>query len=120
MSTEQSGDDLLRRFASGGFEQLINDEPELLSQYLEERASTKGLAASLFLAEAIRRFYTLSLAHDEAGGIQVDFVRALDRLVRHSLAEIESADPSRAAKLAKSFRDEVFVRVGGYDPRAQY
>jgi len=99
MSTEQSGEDLFRRFAADGFEQLTNDEPEQLSQYLEKQASITGSAASVFLAQAIREAYTLFLEHNEAGGVQVDFVRALDRLVHDSLGEIESADPSRAATL---------------------
>jgi hypothetical protein len=120
MSTEQSGEDLFRRFAAGGFEQLIHGEPEQLSQYLEKQASATGSAAFVFVAQAIREVYTLFLEHNEAGGIQVDFVRELDSLVHDSLAQIENADPSRAATAAKNLRDEVLVRVRRYDPRAHY
>jgi hypothetical protein len=75
MSANQSGEDLFRRLAAGGFEQLTADEPERLSQYLEERACATGLASWAFLAQAVREVYTLFLEHNEAGGIQLGFVR---------------------------------------------
>jgi hypothetical protein len=72
-----------------------------LADYLEQSASATGLAAPLYLAQAIRAVEGLFREHVEYGGTQIDFVRWLDHLVLHDVPEIQHSDPIRAAKLAQ-------------------
>ena len=83
-SSHANDEELYQRFIAGGFEQLVNEQPKELADYLENRAVTSGSSAPLFLALAIRSAYGMFREHDEHGGVQVDFVRWLDHLVKPS------------------------------------
>jgi hypothetical protein len=81
MERPLSGDEILRRFLVGGFEELGGAQSQELADYLEQRATASGLAAPMFLAQAIREVDRLLREHDEYGGTQVNFLRWVDRLV---------------------------------------
>ena len=117
---DANGEELYRRFIAGGFERLVNEQPRELADYLENRAVTSDSSAPLFLALAIRSVYRMFREHDDHGGVQVDFVRWLDHLVKDSLPDIEKSDPIRAAMLAQKFYHEISARVRGYDPGREY
>jgi hypothetical protein len=116
----EKGDELFRQFVRSGFEQLVDNQPADLADYLESRAAATGSSTSLFLAEAIRAVYALSLRHDDYGGIRLGFVHQLDDLVHERLPVIERSESHWAAKLARDFRDEILSKVALYDPQKSY
>jgi hypothetical protein len=115
-----SGEGLLKRFADGGFEALVNEEPRQLAEWLENRAVETGESASLYLALAVGAVYALFREHDEHGGVRVDFVQWLDHLVKESLPNIETANAAEAARLAQRFHREITERVQGYATERDY
>lgn len=110
---------LFSLFLAKGFTGLVNDEPEKLGTYLEQRAEETGSAAYAFLAQAILEAYGLFLEHDEAGGIRIGFMRQLDQLV-FGLRAAEDGDPKEAAHLTRAFRTEIRKRITLYDPQKEY
>jgi len=111
---------LFQRFAETGFQQLLAAQLTELADYLESRAVDTGLAAPLFLSQAINTVLTLFLEHDESGGVRVGFVRMLDDLVHTRLPEIEGSAPPMAARLARELRDEIRLNVADYNPHNTY
>jgi hypothetical protein len=113
-----SDNGLLQRFAADGFGQLNANQMTALCDYLENRAVETGLAAPMFVSEAIQAVERLFREHDGYGGVRRDFVDHLDGLVRDYLPTIQRGDPLQAARRARQFRDEVFAKASGYNSRA--
>jgi len=113
-------EEIFDRFQTIGFEALTDEQPPILARFLEDKACASGLAAPLFLSQAIAAVDALFREHNEYGGIQIGFVRWLDHFVRDSMADINRADPNRAAILARKFRDEMIARVAGYSNHRKY
>ena len=117
----QSGSDLLKRFEAQGFSGLIGEQTRELAAYMEQQSVFTGTAAPLLISQALAEANALFLEHDEAGGIQVDFVKQLDRMVIRDLKRIQAANhPGEAAQIAKDFRDEIRRKVSGYSTTAIY
>lgn len=87
---------------------------------LEERAVETGLAAPLFVADAIRSILSLMTEHEEYGGIRIGFLLRLDSVLRPLLQEVQRGDPVSATRRAQELRDCVRQAVREYDPRKEY
>jgi hypothetical protein len=116
----EQGETLFQRFIQHGFEGLVDDQPNILAKWLEERAAQTGRSGFVFVCEAIRAAYALLLDHDKYGGTRFGFIRKLDEVVYGSLPAIQKAEAHWQAKLAKDFRDEVLAMVRDYDPQNDY
>lgn len=114
-----SDEELLQKFVNGGFGQTSN-QLDQLRDYLDNRAAETGLAAPMYLCEAISKVAELFRKHDVYGGLRVGFLNQLDNLVRNSVPEIQRGDPLQSARRARELRDEVVARVRNYDPRETY
>jgi hypothetical protein len=87
---------------------------------LEERSVETGLAAPLFVAEALRSVLSLLAEHESAGGVRVGFLQQLDLVLRPLLREIQQGDPLSATRRARELRDSVRQAVRRYDPAKEY
>ena len=114
------GEELYERFTLDGFEALINDQPKRLADWLEARSVSTGQSANLFLSQSIRAVYSLFIDHNEAGGVQVDFIRWIDHLVKDSLPNIRSTNAPTAAALAQALHREIMERLDGYTSNRDY
>jgi hypothetical protein len=105
-----------RRFRERGFEGLVGSQPAEVVQYLESLATETGAAAPLFLSQAVRAVDDFMHAHDEAGGVRLDFLKYIDSLLFNYFDRIQSAKPEFAAAIARNFHDEVKALLTEYDP----
>lgn len=122
MEENTDGENLLRRFELGGFDEVLGSELPELADYLEQRALQTGLVAPQFIAEAIRAVANLFKEHDESGGIRAGFFRKISEFVRAELPKVRdlSHDPLQAAQVARNCRDQILSEVTGYDVRKTY
>ena len=118
-NTDFSDEDLLQKFVTGGFSKVSN-ELDRLGDYLDNRAVETGLAAPIYLCEALRIVANLFKEHDRNGGLRVGFVKQLDSLVHSHVPEVQRGDPLQSVRRARQFRDEVIARVRDYDFRNTY
>lgn len=110
-------DALMRRFFSGGFESLVEDEPYRLASYLEDEAVRTSDVSKLFLAETIRDVQQMLQQHEESGGVRWDFIRYLDQRLLQVLPSIQAAERIEAAIAAQELRAELRALMSAYDPR---
>lgn len=91
-----------------------------LADVLETRAVETGLAAPLFVSQAIRSVIGLMADHDSAGGVRLGFLHQLDSVLRPMLRDIQRGDPLSATRRARELRDSVRTSILQYDPRKTY
>jgi hypothetical protein len=116
------GKTLLLSFEESGFDGVVGAQLPTLAAYLEQRAVETGLAAFLFIAEAIHAVKSLFDEHNEAGGIRTGFLSQMNDLAMSALPRLSGPieDPARTAQSAQNFRDIVVFEVTGYDVRKTY
>ena len=116
----QSDIELLQRLLDVGFAKLPGARIPELVRDLENRAVDSGLAAPVFVAEALGFVEALFGEHDRGGGVSPDFLAQLDRIVRESIPRIQKGDPVEATGRSKLLRDELGELVASYDWRKDY
>ncbi len=103
-----------------GLERVADTTLREAAEQLEDRAVDTGLAAPLFVADALRSVLSLLNEHDSAGGVRVGFLQKLDGLVRPGLRDIQKGDPLSATRRARDLRDSVRGAVRQYNPANEY
>ena len=111
---------LVRNLVTGGLANLPPDRLGIVISLLEKRAVETGLAAPLWVAEALQPIDSLFDSYSESGGIREGFLQLLDERIRQRLGEIEDSDTSHGAALAKTLRDEITSMVRSYDVHQTY
>ncbi len=112
--------ELFSSLVNSGFEHVTGAQLLEIADYLDRRAANTGVAATLFVSEAIRGLHGFFMEHDEYGGIRNGFISELSDLMRDRLRVIQESDAHWAAKLAQAFRDEIRQKIASYDPRNSY
>ena len=111
---------LLERLVTDGISALPPDRlPDLITS-LESRAVETGLAAPIFLAQALRPIDGLFEEDSESGGVRIGFLTGLDKRIRASVEEIQTGDPLQSAEKARALRDEIVSMVSSYDVTKPY
>lgn len=91
-----------------------------LAAYLEAHAVDTGLAAPVFVAQAIRTIDSCTREHNARGGVRTAFLAKLDSILRSHLQEIQGGNPLQATARALQLRDEIMEWTASYDPRNAY
>lgn len=119
-ASDFSDNELLQRLVTVGLARLPPDRLTELAAYLEARAVDTGLAAPVFVAQAIRAIGSCTSEHNERGGVRIAFLAKIDSILRSHLQEIQKGDPLQATARARQLRDEVVEWTSSYDPTNTY
>lgn len=73
-----TGDELFKKFRTGGFSALAHSEPLVLARHLDQYSAMSDSRDYREISRMLRSVHEFLLSHDEYGGLRVDFVESLD------------------------------------------